>query len=293
MSAEHSTRTWEQAVQWLRSQPDRRDLVLAGYYDDPVEVAADRYWRSPEWLSARPLLPAAPGARALDIGAGRGIASYALAKDGFEVIALEPDGSSLVGAGAIRALAERQGLSIAVQEQSLQDLNWDDDAFDLVFGRAVLHHVPDLYATCRELYRLLKPGGTLVALREHVISRNEDLPRFHELHPLHRYYGGENAYLLEHYTSALLAAGFQDLQVLAPLRSPINLAPQSVASIQQELARRLGLGRRALSTPCEWLLSRPFIWSMLLPIVEKIDHRPGRLYSFVARKPVRVATAVS
>ena len=113
MSAEHSTRTWEQAVQWLRSQPDRRDLVLAGYYDDPVEVAADRYWRSPEWLSARPLLPAAPGARALDIGAGRGIASYALAKDGFEVIALEPDGSSLVGAGAIRALGKRLELSLA------------------------------------------------------------------------------------------------------------------------------------------------------------------------------------
>jgi 2-polyprenyl-3-methyl-5-hydroxy-6-metoxy-1,4-benzoquinol methylase len=292
MSAEDSARTWEQAVRWLRSQPDQHDLVLAGYYDDPVDAAADRYWRSAEWRSGWPLLPVAPGARVLEIGAGRGIASYALAKEGFEVVALEPDGSNLVGAGAIRALAERQQLPIAVKQQSVQDPEWTA-AFDLVFGRAVLHHVPDLGTTCAELYRVLKPGGTLIVLREHVISRIEDLPRFQELHPLHRHYGGENAYLLERYTSALLTAGFRQLQVLAPLRSPINLAPQSVASIQAELARRVSLGQRALSIPGKWLLSRALIWSMLLPILEKIDHRPGRLYSFVARKPSSGAGAGS
>jgi SAM-dependent methyltransferase len=293
MAAEQSGRSWEQAVQWLRSQPDQQDLVLAGYYDDPVDVAADRYWRSSEWRSVRAFLPAAVGANALDIGAGRGIASYALAKDGFDVVALEPDGSNLVGAAAILGLAQRQRLRITVKQDSAEPLNLADATFDLVFGRAVLHHVRDLNATCREMYRVLKPGGTLIVLREHVISRLDDLSGFHELHPLHRHYGGENAYLLECYTSAVQAAGFHDLQVLAPLRSPINLAPQSVDSIQRELARRLGLGWRVLSTPWEWLLSRPVVWSTLLPILQLVDHRPGRLYSFVARKPVASRRAAS
>ena len=44
--------------------------------------------------------------QALDVGAGRGIASYALAREGFTVTVLEPDDSHLVGAGAIRSLAE-------------------------------------------------------------------------------------------------------------------------------------------------------------------------------------------
>jgi len=40
---------WEDAVEWLRSQPDEQDLVLNAYYDDPLIAAARRYWESCEW----------------------------------------------------------------------------------------------------------------------------------------------------------------------------------------------------------------------------------------------------
>src|SRR6202521_5711825 len=93
-------KSWEQAVRWLREQPEQRELVLANYYDDPLTEAATRYWRSAEWREIRTILPNPLGAKALDVGAGRGIASFALAKDGFAVTALEPDESGLVGAGA-------------------------------------------------------------------------------------------------------------------------------------------------------------------------------------------------
>ena len=92
---------WEDAVEWLRSQPDQQDLVLNAYYDDPLIHAARRYWESCEWEEVRKLLGSTTG-QALDVGAGRGIASYALAREGFAVTALEPDASPLVGAGAIR-----------------------------------------------------------------------------------------------------------------------------------------------------------------------------------------------
>lgn len=70
---------WEQAVRWLRKQPSQRHLVMAAYYDDPLHVAAERYRQSAEWSAIRPLLPCAQDATALDVGAGQGIESYALA----------------------------------------------------------------------------------------------------------------------------------------------------------------------------------------------------------------------
>ena len=84
MPAEAQMLTWEDAVVWLREQPDKRQLVLDAYYDDPLIAAADRYVQSSEWQEIAKLLSGRRG-RALDVGAGRGIASYALAHQGFKV----------------------------------------------------------------------------------------------------------------------------------------------------------------------------------------------------------------
>lgn len=275
--------TWEQAVQWLREQPEQREMVLGAYYDDPLESAAQRYWRSEEWAAVRPLLPAAP-ARALDVGAGRGIASYALARDGFDVTALEPDPSTLVGAGAIRALAQGVGLRITIEQEFSERLPFADGSFDVVFARAVLHHTRDLDAACREFLRVLRPGGRLLAIREHVISREQDLPAFLDLHPLHRYYGGENAFLLPRYQQAITGAGFELQRTIAPLESPVNYAPHDLRQLQALIAERAGRvpgGRAAVAG----LLRIPGVWPLARPVLQRADHRPGRLYSFVARKP--------
>lgn len=275
---------WEQSVQWLRSQPDKRDLVIASYYDDPLIQAARRYCGSDEWNAILSYLPSPAGSRALDVGAGRGIASYALAKRGFQVTALEPDSSALVGAEAIRSLAREEHLAIDVVEELSEQLPFDDEQFDLVFCRAVLHHTRDLQAACREFFRVLKPGGVFIAVREHVLSDPADLEKFLNLHPLHAMYGGENAFVLKHYVNSIDKAGFTLDSVLAPLRSPINLAPYTTRSFKLELAKRASSGsvhvERALST----VLNVPGIWPLARILIELIDRRPGRLYSFVAHR---------
>lgn len=279
--------TWEDAVRWLRTQPDQTALVRDCYYDDPLLVAAERFACSEEWQAVRALLPPRRG-RALDIGAGRGIGSYALARDGWQVTALEPDPSSLVGAAAIRGLEQESRLPIDVVQETAEALPFAAASFDLVYGRAVLHHARDLGELCRQVGCVLKPGGRLIATREHVISRTADLPAFLAAHPLHRLYGGEHAYLLVQYRDALRGAGLKIETVIGPFDSPINFAPLSAeqrrASCAKPLALVLGTAvahglvneRHAAG---RWLLAR------LAAVRSWWDDTPGRLYSFVAQRP--------
>lgn len=284
MNSTTSFQTWESAVRWLRDQPSHRELVLAAYYDDPLIDAATRYWQSEEWQAVRTFLPQ-DGGSALDVGAGRGIASFALAKEGFAVAALEPDASALVGAAAIRDLARTASLAIEVTQEFSERLPFADEQFDVLFARAVLHHTNDLATACREFFRVLKPGGRLIAVREHVISRPQDLQVFLELHPLHKLYGGENAFELPAYEAAIRGAGLRLDIVLAPFDSAINYAPHTLDSLHQELATRVARKLPGARPALRWLLGLPPVWTMARRVLARFDHRPGRHYSFVASRP--------
>ncbi len=262
--------SWEEAVVWLRGQPDQQELVRACFYDDPLRAAAERYYASTEWQAIRALIAGKHGT-ALDLGAGRGISSYALARDGWRVSALEPDPSNVVGAGAIRALAQDAKLDIQVEQNWGESLPYPDATFDLVHGRQVLHHARDLKQLCCEAARVLKPGGIFIATREHVISKKEDLPEFLAAHPLHHLYGGEQAYLLDEYLEAIRSSGLVLTKVLNPYQSNINLYPETVSSLKQSFAGRLH---------CPAILIPNFLITML----GARSNAPGRLYSFVARK---------
>jgi SAM-dependent methyltransferase len=220
----------------------------------------------------------------LDVGGGRGIASYALARDGFSVTTIEPDPSALVGAEAIRSLAAETGLAIEVVEESSERLPFEDNRFNVVFARAVLHHTKSLTAACSEFHRVLKPGGILLAIREHVLSQKADLPAFLEAHPLHHLYGGENAYLLDEYMGAIEQAGFTDLRAIPYWHSAVNFAPYTLRSLQRELVSRIGLGLPGIGGFAARLVGLPAVWWGLQRVLTRLDQRPGRSYSFVASR---------
>jgi SAM-dependent methyltransferase len=58
--------------------------------------------------------------------------------------------------------ARALGFEIAGRVADAEQLPYPDDAFDLVIGHAVLHHIPDVGLAFREVLRVLKPGGRFV-----------------------------------------------------------------------------------------------------------------------------------
>lgn len=259
--------TWEDAVVWLRGQKDQQELVHWCYYDDPIRDAAERFYTGAEWNDVRGLI-SVPVGHALDVGAGRGIASYALARDGWKVTALEPDPSRIVGSGCIAELMKSTGTVFSVIEDRGETLPFSDGSFDLVYGRQVLHHAGDLEKFCKEVARVLRPGGQFIATREHVITNKKDLQTFLDNHPLHEIYRGENAFLLSEYKRAIRKSGIRITRILNPYQSSINLFPLTPDAMAEKIFLRIGV-------------RLPFMKNILFKILGEMNNEPGRLYSFV------------
>jgi hypothetical protein len=263
--------TWESAVQELVGDPSMNQLVQACYFDLDVEVAYERWLASAEWTAILLMLPKNRG-RAIEFGAGRGLLSCALAEHGWEVIAVEPDRSSLVGTGCIRALAHRRGVCVRVVEEYAESVSLEAGQADLVVCRQAMHHAKDLSSFCARASALLKLGGQFWGLREHVVENEHQLRSFLQQHPLHNRYGGEHAYTLREYRVALQAAGLRITAEIGPYDSDINLAPGSVEQLRSRWTSRFGI------------MIGTHVFSLWLTCVRRLRRPPGRLYSFVCQK---------
>ena len=101
----------------------------------------------------------------LEIGAGTGYFSLNLAQLGL----IERPTVSDISPGMLATLgrtAERLGIEVTPVVAEAERLPFEDASFDLVFGHAVLHHVPDLEAAFSEFRRVLRPGGRIAFMGE-------------------------------------------------------------------------------------------------------------------------------
>ncbi|HSE17316.1 MAG TPA: class I SAM-dependent methyltransferase [Pyrinomonadaceae bacterium] len=274
--------TWEEAVRWYRAQPNNESEVRNNYFDLPVLGAAERYARSEEFAEVLRLLGPGGGKRLLDLGAGNGIASFALAKNGWLVTALEPDGSAEVGAAAICTIRDETGLPIEVVREGGSRLPFENETFAAIHARQVLHHVPDLEMMAGELARVLRSGGRCLATREHVADDEEQLREFRAAHPLHSLYGGEHAYPLERYLNAFSKAGLRVAQTWGPIESILNFFPGT------EHERQITI--RQIARHSYFRLGRLLAWSHQFRVAQlrafgRKDRTPGRIYSFLLERP--------
>jgi ubiquinone/menaquinone biosynthesis C-methylase UbiE len=104
----------------------------------------------------------APGwGRSLEIGAGTGYFTLNMLSAGIVARATCTDISPGMLA-TLRANARRLELEVQTECVDAERLPFSDQSFDLVFGHAVLHHIPDLNRAFAEFERVLAPGGTVL-----------------------------------------------------------------------------------------------------------------------------------
>jgi SAM-dependent methyltransferase len=112
-------------------------------------------------------LPITPGERVLDLGCGAGRHAFELLKRGADVVAFDQDAEELKNVASMFGALELEGLPAGARGETVVGdalaLPFPDGDFDTVITAEVLEHIPDDMQVMRELFRVLRPGGRLVA----------------------------------------------------------------------------------------------------------------------------------
>ena len=105
------------------------------------------------------------GTTGLDVGAGTGRYALKLARNGWDVTAVDANPAML---GVARSVAGNEGLPMRFLQASIEDgLPADSGAFDLVVCALTLCHVADLQGAMAEIHRVLVLGGHLLVTDVH------------------------------------------------------------------------------------------------------------------------------
>ena len=102
------------------------------------------------------------GKKVLEIGLGQGADAEQIARRGgvFSGIDLTDE--------AVKRTRMRFSLKdlpySRIEQASALEMPFEDNSFDIVFSHGVLHHIPDVAAAEKEIYRVLKPDGKLVVM---------------------------------------------------------------------------------------------------------------------------------
>jgi len=98
--------------------------------------------------------------RVLEVAAGTGLVTPALAAGAREVVAT--DYSAAMVAALEQRVRDAGVTNVRCEQADLYALRFDDGTFDAVVAANVLHLVPDLPGALAALRRVLKPGGRVI-----------------------------------------------------------------------------------------------------------------------------------
>lgn len=101
------------------------------------------------------------GKEVLEIGCGSGVDTMEFARHGAIVTATDITDNAI---SLTRDLAVEAGLPVKVIQTSATRLPFPDASFDCVYSYGVLHHIPDVEVALGEISRVLRSGGTLLAM---------------------------------------------------------------------------------------------------------------------------------
>jgi ubiquinone/menaquinone biosynthesis C-methylase UbiE len=150
-------RQWDRdpcGAQYVKeAQPDTLEWFL--------EVERYRYDVYAPWMREVMEFDRHAGEHILEIGAGIGTDHAQFAKAGGIMYDIDLASGHL-------ALAKRnfelRGLRGTFRHGDAENLPFNDNSFDLVYSNGVIHHTPKTSQVIKEIYRVLKPGGSCIIM---------------------------------------------------------------------------------------------------------------------------------
>lgn len=109
------------------------------------------------------------GEKILEVGAGLGWASRRLADMGCKVVATDVVADRTYGLGMAKKIMAATGSRFRLSVVSGEHLPFHAGEFDVVFMSCALHHFATFDPVLSESYRVLRPGGQLIATGEPAI----------------------------------------------------------------------------------------------------------------------------
>ncbi len=166
--------------------------------NNPIRAALQRHVEARRFLR---MGGPVPGAKALEIGCGRGV-GVELILDLFRAHSVDAfDLDPRMIALARQRLRGREG-QVRLWTGDAASITAPATTYEAVFDFGIIHHVPNWRAVLAEIYRVLKPGGVLYA--EEPLGRFLNQPLMYRLfaHPV------ANRFEAADFREALHTAGF-------------------------------------------------------------------------------------
>lgn len=180
----------------------------------------------------------------LDIGCGGGRTVQrlsALAPSG-KIVGIDYAPASVAASRSIYRDAIRSGL-VAIQQASFSHLPFREDSCDLVTAVETHYYWPDLPNSMREIYRVLKPNGTVS-----IIAGVYDAHGANRAHRTAMKLLGGNCLSPDAHRDLLLHACYTDVEVFFEIRQRLDLRPRPEAAtlrivsiVQTEAGKRHSL----------------------------------------------------
>lgn len=156
-SRDYNRRAWDAAVKkgnrW--TIPVSSDAIAAARRGEFEIVLTPEKPVPADWF------PPLAGARTLCLASGGGQQGPILAAAGADVTVFDNSPAQL---GQDRMVADRDGLVLTTVEGDMRDLSaFDDASFDLIVHPCSNSYVPDVNPVWTEAFRVLRPGGVMLA----------------------------------------------------------------------------------------------------------------------------------
>lgn len=107
------------------------------------------------------------GLKVLDIGCGNGYVLFQYARHGADITGVDLTRTAVELSRKRFTLGQMRGEFLEVDGNNLP---FPDNHFDIVCSMGVLHHISDPRPMADEMFRVLKPGGRLIAMLYHRYS---------------------------------------------------------------------------------------------------------------------------